>query len=261
MSLRAEIHNAFDELEPSMFGLPERVIDAVVVDRRAPHGRREGMVSRLKTPLSLVAVMVLIALVVGALIGGRLVQDWNASHSTPAGGLTVAQQTAVLEARPWQQALLQPGATCSNGPLDSVGNHGSGPFHGQTYLAEGPDETAWGAYVHFVGATDAGTTGLLLIRARDLNTGTPLVFLGAYSSGPVVGTDTIGGVVSLQRPEVVLDMSHKPTGVGATGANGQTYWRYTAGAPHAILVSSTLWPACVGWQIDGMSFTETFSYG
>lgn len=254
MSLRRDLHVAFDELEPSMFGLPERVIDAVVVERRAPRSRWEGMMFRLRAPVSLVAVMLLIALVVGALIGGRLAQDWNASHSTPAGGLTVAQQIAVLEARPWQQALLQAGAACPNGPLDSEGNHGSGPFRGQTYLAEGPDQTAWGAYVHFVGATDAGTTGLLLMRARDLNTGTPLVFVGAYSTGPVVGTDTIGGVVSQQRPEAVLDMGHKPTGVGATGANGQTYWRYTAGAPQA-------WPACVGWQIDGMSFTETFSYG
>lgn len=253
MSLRRDLHVAFDELEPSMFGLPERVIDAVVVERRA-RPRWEGIVFRLKAPLSLVAVLVVIALVMGALIGGRLAQDWNASHSTPAGRLTTAQQIAVLEARPWQQALLQAGAACPDGPLDSAGNHGSGPFRGQTYLAQGPEETAWGDYVHLVGATDAGTTGLLLIRARDLHTGTALVFVGPYSTGPVVGSDTVGGVVSQQRPEVVLDMSHKPTGIGATGANGQTYWQYTAGASHA-------WPACVGWQIDGMGFTETFSYG
>lgn len=209
---------------------------------------------RLKAPLSLVAVMLLIALAVGALIGGRLAQDWNASHSTPAGGLTVAQQIAVLEARPWQQALLQAGVACPNGPQDSAGDYGSGPFRGKAYLAEGPEQTAWGIYYHLVGATDASTTGLLLIRARDLSTGTALVFVGAYSTGPVVGSDTVGGVLSQQRPEILLDMSHKPTGAGATGPNGQTYWRYTVGAPQA-------WPACVGWQIDGIGFTERFSFG
>jgi hypothetical protein len=253
VSLRADLHAAFDELEPSVFGLPERVVDAVVLDGRARR-RREGIVFRLKAPVSLVAVMLLIALVVGALIGGKLVQDWNASHSTPAGGPTRAQQIADLEARPWQQALLQPGTACPDGPKSSVGVYGSGPFHGDPGLSQATSQTAWGAYYELVGSTDPNATGLMLIRARDMRTGQPLVFVGPYAMGPVVGTDTLHGAAVQQRLELLLDMNHSPGGVDARGPNGQAYWSLTVGAAKA-------WPLCVDWQADGMDFTEAFSFG
>ncbi len=252
MSLRSDLHAAFDELEPSMFGLPERVVDAVVVNRQA-RPRKEGIMLRLKAPLSLVAVMLLIALVVGALIGGKLVQDWNADHSTPAGGLTKAQQVADLEARPWQQALLQAGAPCPDGPKDSAGVYGSGPFHGDPSLGAGPEQTSWGSYFFLVGATDSTATGLMLIRARDMHTGASLVFVGQYATGPVVGTDTVRGVAGQQHVEVLLDMSHRPTGSAAKGPNGSTYWSVNVGAAKA-------WPSCVAWQVDGTDFTEAFSF-
>lgn len=252
MSLRRDLHAAFEELEPSMFGLSDRVVDAVMVDGRACR-RREGIVFRLKAPLSLVAVMLLIALVVGALIGGKLVQDWNASHSTPAGGLTRAQQIADLEARPWQQPLLQTGAACPDGPKDSAGVYGSGPFHGDPNLGTGPVQTNWGAYFFLVGATDSTATGLMLIRARDMHTGASLVFVGQYATGLVVGTDTVRGVAGQQRVELLFDMSHRPTGSAAKGPNGSTYWSFTVGAAKA-------WPSCAAWQVDGTDYTEAFSF-
>ena len=208
---------------------------------------------RLRAPLSLVAVMLLIALVVGALIGGKLVQDWNASHSTPAEGLTKAQQVADLEARPWQQALLPAGAPCPDGPKNSAGVYGSGPFHGDPSLATGQALTAWGFYYFLVGETDANAKGLMLIRARDMHTGALLVFVGRYATGTLVGTDTVSGVAGQQRVELLLDMSQRPTGAAAKGPNGSTYWSFTVGAVKT-------WPSCVAWQVDGTDFTETFSF-
>jgi hypothetical protein len=252
VSLRRDLHAAFDELEPSMFGLPERVVESVMVGSPARR-RREGIVFRLKAPLSLVAVMLVIALVVGALIGGKLVRDWNASHLTPAGGLTRAQQIAELEARPWQLALLQTGAVCPDGPKDSAGVYGSGPFHGDPNLGTGQLTTPWGFYFNLVGATDSKATGLMLIRVRDMHTGERLVFVGQYATGPVVGTDTVYGVARQQRLELLLDMSHRPTGAGANGPNGSTYWSFTVGA-------AKTWPSCVAWQVDGTDFSESFGF-
>jgi hypothetical protein len=252
VSLRKDLHAAFDELEPSVFGLPERVVDAVIADGRSRR-RREGIVFRLKAPLSLVAVMVLIALVVGALIGGKLVQGWNATHSAPAGGLTKAQQVADLEVRPWQQALLKTGATCPDGPKDAAGVYGSGPFRAHPAMTQGQETTAWGFYFDLVASTDPQAEGLLLIRARDMRTGEPMVFVGQYATGPLVGTDVVNGKAVQQSLELLFDLSQRPTGAAATGPNGATYWSFTVGAPKT-------WPSCVAWQVDGMDFTETFSF-
>jgi hypothetical protein len=253
VSLRNDLHAAFDELEPEIFGMPERVVETVFADRSG-RMRRKGMILRLKAPLSLVAVLVLIALVVGALIGGRLVQDWNARQGTvPAGGLSRAEQIAELEARPWQQPLLTPGAACPDGPKDSSGAYGSGPFRGLPGRTQGSSQTAWGFYWMLVASTDAKSTGLMLVRTRDLRTGAQMVFVGRYATGPVVGTDNVAGVPTQQHAELLLDMSHPPTGQGATGPDGQTYWQFTVGAPGS-------WPDCVGWQIDGIDFTETFAF-
>jgi hypothetical protein len=211
------------------------------------------MVFRLKAPLSLVAVMLLIALVVGALIGGKLVHDWNASHSIPAGGLTKAQQVADLEARPFSWPLLPAGTTCPDGPKSPQGVYGSGPFHGVPALTQGSSQTPWGSYFDLVGSTDSTATGLILIRARDLSTGQSMVFVGPYATGPVVGTDELHGQSVQQRRELLLDMAHRPSGPGASAPNGGTYWSFTVGAAKA-------WPSCVEWQVDGAGFTETFSF-
>jgi len=88
VSLRTQIHSAFDEVAPPTHGLPERVVQTVLKEN-AGRRRRERLMLRLRVPLSLVAVFVLVALVVGVLIGGRLMQDWNSFHnSAPAGGVT-----------------------------------------------------------------------------------------------------------------------------------------------------------------------------
>jgi len=80
-----------------------------------------------------------------------------------------------------------------------------------------------------------------------------MVFIGPYATGPVVGTDRVHGATVQQRPELLLDMDHRPSGAAAKGPNGSTYWSFTVGAAQT-------WPSCVAWQVDGVRFTETFSF-
>ncbi len=85
MSLRRDVHLAFDEVVPSTAGISERVVQTVLGEG-ATRRKTEGMIVRLRAPLSLVATLVLVAMVVGIFVAGRLVQDWNAFHNgAPAG--------------------------------------------------------------------------------------------------------------------------------------------------------------------------------
>jgi len=247
VSLRTDIHSAFDELAPSTFGLPERVVQTVVAER-SDRGRRERLMFRMRAPLSLVAVLMLIAMVVGVLIGGRLVQDWNAFHApAPAGG---GQQSdlAQLEARPFQLPQLKAGDICADGPSDSSGRYGTGPVHGIPTGAH--TETSWGTYWDLRLATDPNLTGLVLVRARDLGTNQPFVFTGQYAAGPVVGTDTLSGKSVAQHSYLVLDVAHPPA---KPNSDHQLIWDFRAGVPSGF-------SGCFGWQFDGTGFTENFRF-
>src|SRR5207248_9652894 len=91
VSLRRDVHSAFDQITPSMGGLPERVVQTVLSEG-ATRRRREKMLFRIRAPLSLVAVFLLIALVAAVFIGGRLIEDWNAVHNgSPAGQSTESE--------------------------------------------------------------------------------------------------------------------------------------------------------------------------
>ena len=142
MSLRTQIHAAFDEVAPPTFGVPERVVQAVVTE--GPSRRRKRLMLRLRVPLSLVAAFVAIALVVGVLIGGRLMQDWKSFRKpAPAGG--GQSQLAQLESRP----LVLPTPTsqfdCKPGPFNSAGSLGNGPIFAD---GGGTSSTSWGIYFH-----------------------------------------------------------------------------------------------------------------
>jgi hypothetical protein len=75
-----------------------------------------------------------------------------------------------------------------------------------------------------------------------------LVFVGAYSAGAVVGTDTQAGSQLVQRAELVLDPRHPHSRV--TGGYG--YFPVRQGVAIG-------WVGCYGFQIDGPDFTETLT--
>jgi len=245
VSLRREIHTAFDGIAPSTFGLPERLVQNVLND--APRRRKGRLMFRVRAPLSLVAVLLLMALVAAVLVGGRIVQDWNVFHrEAPAGPGQAALIT--LEDRPLQLPKLTPSDSCPDGPT-TAGVYGNGPFYGDPSLSSGPRQTAWGVYWDLVGETDPNVSGLILVRAVDVKTQQPYVFIGQYAAGPIVGTDGLAGQTVQQHNELVLDTGHQPRST----VNGRTLWPFTVGVPKGN-------SGCYGWQIDGGAFTETFVF-
>ncbi|HSP09822.1 MAG TPA: hypothetical protein VLU92_09540 [Candidatus Dormibacteraeota bacterium] len=248
MSLRSEIRAAIDDMAPSMGGLPERVVDTVLAENPARR-RRNRMLFRMRAPLSLVAAIVAIALVAAVLVGGRLIQDWNAAHTQAPAGVGMAQpdlQTAAAEIetnRVVQFAQLAPGAICPVGPVDSSGHYGQGPFHGVPNGSA--KDTAWGTYWNLGAETDGISDPFLLVRAVDLRTQQRFVFVGQYAFGPVGGKDNLSGSLVDQHSELLFDMSHQPK----TKLDGLTYWQLTVGMPKGN-------SGCYGWQIDGPGGSE-----
>jgi hypothetical protein len=242
VSLRTQIHSAFDEVAPPIFGLPERVVQTVLAE--GPSRRRKRMMLRLKVPLSLVAVFVAIALVVGILIGGRLVQDWNSlRNSAPAGG-GGQTQLAQLESR--QLVLPTPASQfdCKSGPYNPAGSFGKGPVYGD---GGGTSSTSWGIYYHNLAYAETDITGPILVRGNDIFTHEPVVFVGQYAAGPVAGQDTVDGVAVQQHTELVFDTSQ-----AAKGPSTHKFsWPFIAGVPKT-------WSQSTGWQIDGVGFSEVF---
>ena len=235
MNLRSELHAAYDELGPEVAGLSERVVMTVSSDRP----RRAAWSIRLRAPLSLVAVFVVIAVVAGGLVGGRLIADWKSLTAPP---VPAALQTPLqkLEARPLHQPAVRSVTECPQGPYGSGGDAGAGPLHLSGSAVEIP--TSWGDYFHDFLFADGVVAGPILVRARDLIHGQPVVFVGQYASGPVIGTDVLDGQVVEQHLELVIYSVTPPYA-----------WQIEDGHPKGGT-------GCVGWQVDGPSFSETINF-
>jgi hypothetical protein len=245
VSLRTQIHTAFDEVAPPTLGLSERVVQTVLTEN-AGRKRRERLMLRLRVPLALVAVFMLVALVVGALVGGRLMQGWNAFQNVaPAGGISQSA-LAALEAKPLNLPTLKAGDTCPISPDNNVGfEYGTGPVYG----SGGPEAlTPWGYYFDVTYFTDPNLSGPVLVRGRDLMSDRILVFVGTNSVGAVVGTDTRAGSQVVQRAELLLDAGHPHS----RGTNGYGVFPVRQGFSRG-------WVGCFGLQFDGPDFTETFT--
>jgi hypothetical protein len=244
VSLRTEIHSAFDEVAPPTFGMPERVVQTVLTESPSRR-RREQLMLRMRVPLSLVAVFMLIALVVGLLIGGRLMQDWNTFHNGAPAGRDTQSMLAQLEARPLHLPAPATKLDCVSTPVNAGGSLGKGPV----YADPGGiwSITSWGTYFHIGAHADTNVVGPVLVRATDLFTHVPVVFVGQYAAGPVVGQDTLDGVVVDQHTELVFDTSHASKGLTAH----KFVWPITSAAPAS-------WSGSTGWQIDGVGFSDVF---
>ena len=250
MSLRRDVHTAFDQITPSMGGLPERVVQTVLVEG-ATRRRREKMVFRFRAPLSLVAVLLLIALVAAVLIGGRLIQDWNALHrSSPAG--SSSSELAQLEARPLNLPVFQSVSECTPGPMAPDNSaFGSGPVY--AYAGSATTRSRQWEYYTVVLYTDEQISGPILLRVRDLTNTRNLVFVGKFTSGRAVGTDTLRGASVEQKTEVVLSESNPSTVVDDPPTKPHQFvWQIMVGVPGVGNLASS-------WQLDGKGFTEVFA--
>ncbi len=242
MSLRRDIHAAFEVITPPLGGMPERLVQTVLAQQGRP--RKARIMVRFRTPLSLVAVFIAIALIAAALIGGRILQDWNAFRNGSPAGETYRTQVAQLEARALHIPTYSDPGACRSGPYNSAGDYGAGPVYG---IAGAMTITTWGTYYNNTAWAQTHLAGPILVRAVDVVKGTPVAFVNQFAYGPVVGTDTLYGKTVQQHTELLLD-----TSVARKNHLGHPYeWSFFAGVPNG-------WSTQVGWQIDGLDFSEVF---
>jgi len=252
MTLRTDIQSAFDQVAPPAPLLRARILSTVaaeIPDRRI-HGdrRRRGWQTGIRAAGSLVAAVLVVLMLVTVLVGGRVWRDWSVFTTRPAPSPSIDQVLlAQLEARPLHIPTVPAGADCPAGPYGSYMGFGDGPVSVVYGLAA---HTSWGLYTYAGAATDWKMTGLVLGRARDLTSGQPLVFVGKYAAGPVVGTDMIDGKKVEQHFEVVLDAKHAPQTTQDAGKH--RLWGIPVG------FNTTQLSSCAGYQFDGPGFSETF---
>jgi hypothetical protein len=269
MTLRADINSAYDEIAPPAPQLEAQLRMLVATEARAAvqsPGRRRRWTKRLRGTMALVAALLVVLLVAAVLVGGRVWHDWSVftNRPVPAGQIDPAQ-LAALEARPLHMPVVTSETTCPVGPTPSASAvagvgapvqiwlsngfkfAGGGPAYaiGGSYYSV----TSWGQYANVVWVTEPQVTGLVLIRGRDaLNHELPLVYIGRYSAGAILGTDTINRKQVLRRAELVLDAGHHPA---TSGKSKWGVYEILVGIPYTM-------SGCHAFQVDGEGFSEVF---
>lgn len=264
MSLRAEIREAIDEVAPPAPGLFHEALGSVFERARPKPGRRPSV--RFRAPLALVAALVVLSLIAGLFIGGRMLRDMQIS----AGLSDFNRQAAELEARPVNLPALQTGDSCADSGVvwTSGTQYGNEPVW--VYLGS-TTSTPWGRYVEvtfryvFKQAIPAfqgdnrspALRGPVVVRGRDLKFGWDIAFVGAGATGAPVGTDPAHAPPDL-RAELVIDTSHPGT-VEDNSKKLSHIPSYGLTTAHLGIQAGS--SGCFGLQIDtlGVPPTETIT--
>ena len=125
------------------------------------------------------------------------------------------------------------------------------------YAQGGPEtKTTFGNYYDVGIVTKPGLAGPILLRGRDiLVPNHPVVFVSSgltssavFQVGPVYGTDPDFGS---QYTELAIDTNYSHPGTYLINGTQYEEWFWRQGV-------GTGWTGCVGFQIDGPTFSETF---
>jgi hypothetical protein len=264
MSLRSEIHAAIDEVAPPAPMLERQVQAFVLADDDRSGFSRRGRIHwtrPVRGAVAVLAAVLVVALMAGLVMGGRLWREWTAAPANHPYTINMVDLDR-LRARALALPTVQPGAVCPVGPIRSFTDFqalgmspvmfGAGPIYsagnGERYV------TQWGTYIQTGYRVDPGFAELVLIRARDLRTGQPVVFSNTNFSGTanvsdrVVGTDFVLDQTVEHHPDLVIDMTQlPPPPVAGYWPAWGTLQAFPAGAS-----------GCIGFQADGAGFSEVF---
>jgi hypothetical protein len=269
MSLRAEIREALDDVIPAAPMLEHTVSafvlgverDRKVVKRRT---RRSPWIKSLRVPAAVVAALLVLALIVGLIVGGRLLRDL---HSSPAPAVNQGDLKK-LEARPLvAMPAMAPSGECPVGPMGT--DFSNGPAVGTGLMrsfggAPAVYSSAWGKWNLSYFLVSPTARGLFLVRARDVQSRQVAFFSGNLSgvddpgmgravlAGTVAGRDVVNGVVVQLHPELVVNASAPSD--SATNPNIAPLWTAYVGYPKGA-------SGCIFFQVDHDDSTETYVFG
>jgi hypothetical protein len=200
--------------------------------------------------LTVVSAALVVLLIAGLILSGRLWRDRNSPQPTISQA-----ELKTLESRRLLYPALAPGAQC---PLTPIALHDPGLSvgDGPVYLVstDVPVLTDWGGWAAYKFVYTAKTPGLVLMRAKDLQSNQPVAFVqyplgpsGITATGRVVGTDRLlNRTVSTHSEAVFQDPGHT-TPMNDQGNVPPLYVMF--GLPKGA-------SGCIGLQIDGPDFTE-----
>jgi hypothetical protein len=256
MSLRDQVKDALDDVAPPAPTLERRVTAFVFADKRdrrvlLNRGRRHLRTGPFRGMAALVAAALVLTLMVGVVIGGRLGRDLGNGESSQAYAINQSELHS-LESRPFVLPVLQPGAVCPFSPeLQENGQWvgGRGPVF--AYNAWRVTRTNRVDWVAFALAYVAQRPGMVLIRARDLHTDQAFVFTqytpasGVIAAGPVLGKDRVEGRNTQLHPESVIEDP----------------WQQQPNQQLVVMFAVPLETLCWGFQFDGPGFSQTLVDG
>jgi len=268
MSLRAEIHDALDEVSPAAPHLElqvTRLLREQAQDKQAA-GRRGAAAPwtrRFRGAMALVAAALVLVLIGGLILEGRLLRDMN----VPLPAINQAELKK-LETRSLRFPVVNAGDPCPVSPLTDTSAHspvplvfGAGPVYSTPVGID--TSTAWGTWMSLSLVVDNTiVSGLVLIRAKDLQTGEPVVFVRypfsqvgdpgqGIAAGAVLGSQVVQQETVQLHPELVIDTSRVYVG---TRKGDWPIYKSSMGLPKTAA-------GCIGLQLDGVlndrtTFTE-----
>ena len=263
MSLRSQIQAAVDEVAPPAPDLERKVKAFVLADtserkalRRRP--RTSPWAYRFQGAAGLVAAAVVVALIAGVVLGGRIWRDMNSTPST-----INPTQLKGLEARHLNFTTVARGAACPTTALTLNPDLGMVVGGGPVYVGNRDvfESGSWGFWVAVGFASSGQTPGLVLLRAKDLQSDSqvafahyPLAPTAITAVGRALGSDELSdGSTKVQlRSEAVFQDPPGPWHPGQAG-----------GAPAELVVLLGMQSGssgCIGLQIDGPDFTENLVF-
>jgi hypothetical protein len=255
MSLRSQIHDAIDDIATPVPTLERRVKVFVLSDpetrKQLRAHPRSPWNTRFRGTMALVAAAVVVALIGGLILGGRF---WRMQNAAPASVSESALKS--LESQPLHYPTVAPGTACPTTAPTLNQDFGVMIGQGPIYIndSEVYEQGDWGYWVELAFASADTSKDLVLIRARDLQSGAEIAFAqyplaptGITTAGPVLGTArVVNHRVELRTEAVFHNPAHRPLPTGGYTELLVLFGMQTGSS------------GCIGFQIDGPSYHENF---
>ena len=253
MSLRAEIHDAIDEVTPRAPTLRSKTASYVETEtrRRSAWIPTRRWIRPLRGSLGLVAAALLLVLIAGAFFAGRYWRDIH-TYRQPV----VTQPTLKsLEQRPVLWSTLESGAACPTSPIALHSNVGLAVGDGPIYFIDRNPEgdSAWGSWQQLRFIYLPQHPGVVLVRGWDLGSNKAVAFV----QDPLGPSRITAAGANLGQDEVLdKKVQRRSEAYFVDPAYAASYYRSIYPLETIVVGLPKGASGCVGLQFDGSDFTE-----